>query len=302
MERSSLAKTGNERTGFLSQCLAVFQHEDINFLVTNRIPRGLVTRFMGWFSRIEQPFVRDLSMALWRAFSPDLDLSDASQQKFRSLHECFTRSLVPGARPVDPDPRVLTSPCDAILGACGRVRDGMALQAKGFPYPLLDLLGDRELLERHADSLYLTLRLTSTMYHRLHAPCSGRLDVIRYISGDTWNVNPIALERVERLFCKNERAVLDLQLENPDHAVTLVAVAAILVASIQIHGLQQPLSLQYRGPNHIPCAVAFDKGDELGYFQHGSTVLLFVRGPFRLADGLEAGQRLRMGEALLVPT
>ncbi|MBI1382378.1 MAG: phosphatidylserine decarboxylase [Planctomycetaceae bacterium] len=302
MDRVTLAKPKGARTGVLSQCLAVFQHEDINFLVTNRIPRGLATRFMGWFSRIEQPLVRDISMALWRAFSPDLDLSDAAQQSFRSLHECFTRSLVAGSRPVNPNPHVLTSPCDAILGAFGQVRDGMALQAKGFPYPLLDLLGDRELLERHADSTYVTLRLTSTMYHRLHAPCRGKLDVVRYISGDTWNVNPIALARVERLFCKNERAVLDLQLENPEHAVTLVAVAAILVASIQIHGLQQPLSLRYRGPNHVPCAVSFEKGDELGYFQHGSTVLLFVRGPFRLADGVQSGQRIRVGEALLVPT
>src|SRR5215813_14787054 len=98
----------------------VCQQEDLNFLLTNRIPRRLVTRFMGWFSRIEQPLVRDLSIGVWRFFS-DLDLSEAKTTQFRSMHDCFTRELKDGARPIDGDPAVLVSPCDAIVGACGTV-------------------------------------------------------------------------------------------------------------------------------------------------------------------------------------
>src|ERR1700754_875746 len=90
------------------------QQEDLNFLLTNRIPRRLATRFVGWFSKIEQPLVRDASIRLWRLFS-DLDLSEARQTRFKSLHDCFIRELKAGARPVDPDPAVLTSPCDAIV-------------------------------------------------------------------------------------------------------------------------------------------------------------------------------------------
>ena len=90
---------------------------------------------MGWFSQIEQPLVRDLSIALWRFFS-DLDLSEAKKTQFTSLHDCFIRELKDGARPVDPDPQVLVSPCDAIVGACGRDRRHRAVPGQGFPYTL----------------------------------------------------------------------------------------------------------------------------------------------------------------------
>src|SRR3978361_2036710 len=91
------------------------QQEDLNFLLTNRIPRAALTRFMGWFSKIEQPLIRDLSIACWRLFSA-LDLAEGHDAVFRSLHDCFTRELRPGLRPVDPDPAVMVSPCDAIIG------------------------------------------------------------------------------------------------------------------------------------------------------------------------------------------
>src|ERR1700720_2166359 len=98
---------------------ALSEQEDLNFLLTNRIPRAAVTRFMGWFSKIENPFVRDLSIACWRLFS-DLDLSEARKTEFKSLHDCFTRELREGLRPYDGDPQVVASPSDAIVGAFGR--------------------------------------------------------------------------------------------------------------------------------------------------------------------------------------
>src|ERR1700722_4810143 len=114
----------------------VVQQEDINFLLTNRVPRALLTHFMGWLSRIEQPLVCRSCIALWRLFS-DLDLSEAKATRFKSVHECFTPDLKTGARPIDPDPQTLVSPCDALVGAVGRVAEGLVLQAKGSAYPLL---------------------------------------------------------------------------------------------------------------------------------------------------------------------
>ncbi len=108
------------------------QQEDLNFLLTNRIPRRLVTRFIGWFSKIEQPLVRDLSIGLWRLFS-DLDLSEAKKSQFKSMHDCFIRELKEGTRPIDADPSVLVSPCDAIVGACGAIAGTEVVQVKGFP-------------------------------------------------------------------------------------------------------------------------------------------------------------------------
>src|ERR1700680_1807576 len=106
------------------------QPEDLNFLLTNRIPRAALTRFMGWFSKIENPLVRDASIACWRMFS-DLDLSEAKKTEFNSLHDCFTRELKPGLRPSDPDPAVVVSPCDAIIGAFGSIADTELVQING---------------------------------------------------------------------------------------------------------------------------------------------------------------------------
>lgn len=274
--------------------------EDLNFLLTNRIPRRLATRFMGWFSKLPTGPLTRATIALWRLFAPDLDLSDSKQARFRSLHDCFTRELRPGARPIDADPDVLTSPCDAIVGAHGRVAGTQVFQAKGFPYSLHDLFGDPELVERYRDGVFVTLRLKSTFYHRFHAPCDAALRRVVYISGDTWNVNPIALQRIERLFCKNERAVLDLELQQPGEHVAIVAVAAILVASIKLHCLPEPLHLRYRGPNVLPCDARFEKGDELGFFQHGSTLLVFASRGFRFGPHIGEGALVRVGQPLLV--
>ncbi len=272
------------------------QQEDINFLLTNRIPRRWLTLFVGRLSRIENRWVCAVCIRLWRLFS-DLDLSEAKLARFDSLRDCFTRELKDGARPVDPDPTVLTSPCDALVGACGRVKDGSVLQAKGFPYPLLDLLGDPELVRYYRGGQFVTLRLTSSMYHRFHAPYDCRVEQVNYVSGDTWNVNPIAPKRVEKLFCKNERAIIRCRL--PSGALmTLVPVAAILVASIRLRFLDVQLHLEYRGPNVIPCDVGLAKGEEMGWFEHGSTIIMLVPGSWSFAPGVELGTVIRMGEPL----
>lgn len=276
----------------------ILQQEDINFLLTNRIPRRLATRFLGWFSRIENPLLARASIAIWRLFA-DLDLRDARLQSFKSLHACFTRELKPGARTIDPDPRVLVSPCDAIVGACGTIDGTELLQAKGFPYSLKDLLVDPALIDAYRDGTYVTLRLTSSMYHRFHAPCDGTVEHVTYISGDTWNVNPVALKRVARLFCKNERAVIRTRLRGSDHLVTLVPVAAILVASIRLHFLDTMMNMNYRGATEIDCDASFRKGEELGWFEHGSTIILFAPPGFGLCGGICEEVVIRMGRALM---
>ena len=276
----------------------IVQHEDLNFLLTNRIPRRWLTLFLGWFSKLENPFIRDSSLALWRLFS-DLDLSEARQTHFKSLHDCFTRELKEGARPVDLDPTALVSPCDAIVGASGTIADGCLLQAKGFPYTLESLLGANrpELVSEYLGGSYVTLRLMSSMYHRFHAPYDCRVEQVTYISGDTWNVNPIALKRVEQLFCKNERAVIRCKLPS-GQLLTLVPVAAILVASIRLHFLDVLLHLKYRGPNVIPCDAMYRKGEEMGWFQHGSTIIVLAPPGVSLRPQLSEGQRIRMGQPL----
>jgi phosphatidylserine decarboxylase len=273
------------------------QQEDINFLFSNRIPRRLVTRFMGWWSRIEHPWICRGSIALWRLFS-DLDLSEAKTTHFKSLHDCFTRELKDGARPIEMGAAHLISPCDALVGACGPIARGMVLQAKGFPYSLSELTADAELARAYEGGHYATLRLTSSMYHRFHAPADCRVEQVNYISGDTWNVNPIALKRVARLFCKNERAVIRCRIAS-GALLTLVPVAAILVASIRLRFLDVLLHLRYRGPHVIPCDARLRRGEEMGWFEHGSTIIVLAPPGIRLAEGVIEGARLQMGRPLL---
>ena len=276
----------------------LFQQEDLNFLLTNRIPRRLATRCIGWFSKIENPLISSLSIGVWRLFA-DLDLSEAKQTRFKSMHDCFTRELKDGARPIDRDPAVLVSPCDAIVGACGAIAGTELFQIKGSSYRLEELLRDAGLVAAYRNGRYATLRLTSSMYHRFHAPHDCRVERVTYISGDAWNVNPIALKRVAKLFCKNERAIVETRLAAGGHRITLVPVAAILVASIRLNFLDTVAHVRDLGSTPVHCNASFAKGAEMGWFEHGSTIIVFAPDGFSLADNIADGEIVRMGQPLM---
>ena len=105
----------------------ISQQETLNFLLTNYLPRRLATQFIGWFSRIENPIIKKSSIFLWKCFADDLKLHEAKKKDFNSLHDCFIRELKKDARTIDPDPKNIISPCDAILGAHGKVEEKHAL-------------------------------------------------------------------------------------------------------------------------------------------------------------------------------
>lgn len=276
----------------------ILQQEDLNFLLTNRLPRIALTGWMGRLSKVRTPWVRDLSIWIWKQFS-DLDLSEAKKQHFDSLHDCFVRELKPGLRPFDPAADVVCSPSDGIVGACGPIEGGRLLQIKGMAYSLEELLGDPVVSARHQYGSYVTLRLTSSMYHRFHAPADCTVQRVTHIQGDTWNVNPIALKRVERLFCRNERAVIETRLEPSGLPLTLVPVGAILVSSIRLHFLDLRLHHDYTGPRVLECSSTLQRGQEMGWFEHGSTIIVLAPSGMRLHAGIACGQRVRAGEPLL---
>ena len=255
---------------------------------------------MGWFSKIENPLVRDASIACWRLFS-DLDLSAKPRKTdFKSLHDCFTRELKPGLRPLDPDPSIVASPSDAIVGAhsarsptpnCSRsraptIRCSTCSAIPNWWTPTATAASSR-------------LRLTSSMYHRFHAPADCRIERVTFISGDTWNVNPIALKRVERLFCKNERAVIRTRLGSGE-----VADAG---AGRRHSGGEHPAAFprphaqrrRRRGPTVFPCESSVRKGDEMGWFEHGSTIIVLAPDHFEFCDNVSEGARIIAGQPLM---
>ena len=204
------------------------------------------------------------------------------------MHDCFIRELKDGARPIDPDPAILVSPCDAIVGACGPIAGHRAAPGQGLSlHAARTCSATPELVERYRDGRYVTLRLTSSMYHRFHAPHDCRVEQVTYISGDTWNVNPIALKRVEKLFCKNERAVIRTRLAAtgaPRHAG----------AGGGHSGGQHPAAFPRRAAaprapraeRHSLRMRRFRKGEEMGWFEHGSTIIVFAPGGFTLCDNV----------------
>ena len=279
---------------------ATVGRDGVNYLVTNYIPRRLATRAMGWFSRVEQPVVAGLSLAIWRAAAGDaLRLDEAARTDFRSIHDCFTRTLKPGARPIDRRAGVIVSPCDGIVVAAGRIADTTLVQAKGFTYTLDDLLQDPALAARCRDGSYVTLRLTSTMYHRFHAPDDGRVTTVCHVPGDTWNVNPPALARVPRLYCRNERVIIPIALDAGARSLVLVPVGAILVGSVHLHFTRLARRRRPSRIRQVRCDAAFRRGEELGFFHHGSTIIVLAPPGLAPVAGVVEGARLRVGQPLL---
>jgi phosphatidylserine decarboxylase len=269
----------------------------LNFILTNGFPRRTATRLAGWFCRVRHPLVRDLSIAVWRRFC-DVDLADAKKTRFDSLHDCFVRELREGARPADPTPRTVVSPCDALTGACGAIRGDELLQVKGSSYPLVELLRDKTTAAALQGGVYATLRLTAGMYHRFHAPHDVRVESVRHVPGEVWNVNPPTLQRIDRVYCRNERAIIRLRLEPGGQLLVVVAVAAVLVAGIRLRlggTVVDPRKLE-DGP--VP-PTALAKGQEMGWFEHGSTIIVLAPAGFVLAPGVEPGARRRAGQPLL---
>ena len=223
---------------------------------------------------------------VWRLFA-DLDLSDAKKTRFASLHDCFIRELKPGARAGRSRPGGADQPLRRHRRRLRRRCDGHEVfQAKGFPYTLDGPVRRRRSgRAASATAATSTLRLTSSMYHRFHAPHDCRVEQVTYISGDTWNVNPIALKRVERLFCRNERAVIDAApaRRRPPHRAG---------AGGGDPGGQHPAALPRRAAAPaLPRAERdrratrrFRKGEEMGWFEHGSTIIVFA------PQGLRAGR------------
>ena len=272
--------------------------DGLNFVLTNFIPRRLASAWVGRISASENRLICAVSLWTWRCFA-DIDLADADRKQFRSMRDCFTRRLQPGARPIDATPSMLTSPCDAIVGAFGTVAAGRVMQVKGMDYALSELLDDPD----HAASLeggcFVTLRLTSAMYHRFHAPHDCRVAQVRHIYGDRWNVNPPTLRRVRRLFCRNERVVVRAVLADGGQPLTLVAVAAILVSGIRLAFLRLEADGGCPVRRTYECDAEMAKGAEMGWFEHGSTIIVLAPKGFTVADTVRLGDQIRMGQPLL---
>lgn len=239
--------------------------------------------------------------AYCRAYSIDLDDYEVPKGGFRTFDAFFTRQLKPGLRPLDPEPDALLSPADGRVEDIGTIEAGAKLLIKGHSYSVAELLADRWAASLYAGGQFAVVYLSPRDYHRVHTPVDGRVRAVRHVPGSLFPVNAIGLQHIPRLFARNERVVIE-QSSAVHGPVTTVMVGAIGVGRIslafdselvtnngRVYG--ERIYLGQEGP-------LLARGDELGTFHLGSTVIIFSGPGAGLAPVCRPGQRVRMGEAV----
>lgn len=296
-----------------------------------RLPQGLISRCTGWLAAasIPGPFRRPILGAFARAVGIDVTEAEKPLSEYPSVSHFFTRRLRTGVRGWPSDPGVPASPVDGRVGAVGRIRNGEAIQAKGIPYQVAELLGvgagerveDRRgkeeeegstLVPRLEGGTFVTLYLSPRDYHRIHAPLGGVVQWGRIVPGALFPVNASAVAAIPRLFPRNERLVA--WIEGTGAPVGLVAVGAFNVGGIS--ALYDPAwhraagagrSLTNRRGRHVPETRRYDpprrieRGEELMAFHLGSTVVLLFGADDSRGDvhpSVRPGEVIRLGAPL----
>jgi phosphatidylserine decarboxylase len=264
------------------------------------IPQHGLSRLVGMLARSEVPWIKTTFISLFmKRFG--IDLSEAQIEdpdRFETFNAFFTRALKPDARPLEAsDAADIACPADGAVSQLGAIRANQVFQAKGHDYSLYDLLGgDSALASEFTNGQFATIYLSPRDYHRVHMPMTGTLRETRYVPGDLFSVNEATANGVPNLFARNERLVCIFDTEHGPAAVILVG--AMIVAGIEtvFSGQVTPLPKQVVTTDYQRTApITLEKGDELGRFLLGSTVvLLFPEGKARFESDLKAGGLVRV--------
>ncbi len=259
------------------------------------LPQHALSRLLGRIAN-SPLLARPLIHAFSAAYGVNLQEAQRGEiDEYRTFNDFFTRSLAAGARPLPDDTAALVSPADGIISQYGTIGDGQLLQAKGIRYPLTSLLRDQNADRTFDRGWFATIYLAPADYHRVHVPCDARLIRSTAVPGELFSVNASTEAGVERLFCRNERLVM--QFETAVGTMALVMIGALIVASIEtVFGTpESPYAKQTiaRHDRH------FSRGEEIGRFLLGSTVIVVLpQGAVQPEHDLAVGQRKRMGETL----
>jgi phosphatidylserine decarboxylase len=271
------------------------------------LPKHLLTRIVYSVARSRSPTIRNLLLRNFlRAY--EVNLAEAAQPDpyaYASFNEFFTRALRPGARPIA-ESDAIVSPVDGTVSQCGYIEADLLLQAKGHNYSLQELLaGDAESADRFRHGSFACIYLAPYNYHRIHVPVDARVRRNIYVPGELFSVNAATARTVRALFARNERLICDF--DTPVGRMAVILVGALFVGSVEtVHcGEVNPLPRRQRGPQSIKRGVGreFSRGEELGRFNMGSTViLLFERGRIRWDAALAPLATVQMGRAIAYRT
>jgi phosphatidylserine decarboxylase len=264
------------------------------------LPRRGLSRTVGWLARRRAPrFVLD---PILRWYSGHYGVNElemkAPLESYATFVEFFTRPLRDGVRPHDPDPLAITSCADGRVQRAGRIEAGTLLQVKGLTYTVEALLGDApDAVPFHEGACHVAY-LSPGDYHRYHWPWSGRVEKVRHIPGELWPVNETAVHSVRSLFAENERVVV-LGTTDTGHRFAYIPVGALNVGSIRLsfHDVTTNHA-RADAPETWDVDVAFARGDECGWFELGSTIVLLLEASAGTFDPLQPGRALKVGERI----
>lgn len=265
----------------------------------HRLPQNAMSRAMGKItaSRISRLAIRRYV----RHYNIDLSVVEKPLDEYRTLKEFFTRRLKPQARPIVQSLDAVASPVDGTISQMGEITAGTLIQAKGKAYSLDQLLGaDAEMAQRFCGGQFITIYLSPRDYHRIHMPVTGRLVQYTYLPGRLYPVNQIGVEQVDQLFARNERLITYINSEMAG-CVAVVKVGALFVGSVKVTYNAATTNVKHGQTESKPLhpSPRYDKGEELGWFEFGSTViLLFEPGMVAWAPGIQEGRPILMGQHL----
>jgi len=273
-------------------------------LLQHLLPKRLITALVYRIARIESAAVKTVLIRVFaRAYRVNLEEALVPPGGYRSFNAFFTRALRPGARPLDTDPTTVTSPSDGTVAECGDLDRDRILQAqlvaKRRTYALGAFLGDEDRAQPFIGGRFATIYLAPYNYHRVHVPLEGTLTALHYEPGLLYSVNMTTAAWVDALYVKNERLVC--HFDSPLGPYVLVFVGALNVGSVSLTGLGEVLPRADRraGPLPLPSQRTYRRGDKLGWFNMGSTVvLIFSPGAIDFVDGIGHGTVVQMGQRL----
>lgn len=248
--------------------------------MTELTSRKWISRLMGRFSHSGAS--RLLIPTFAKSYGIPLEEAEKDIKEYRTLNEFFTRKLKPDMRPIHPMPEGLISPVDALITAMGEIQSGTILNVKGQDYSLQELLNYSPRTETYNHGYFFVLYLSPTDYHRIHAPVAGRKLESEHIKGKVYPVNDFGMRHMRTVLSRNERLITYISHDLGEVAV--VKVGAMNVSSIKYTDVE---------------ATRWDRGDDLAYFEFGSTVVLLIEnGTFEPLSKLNIGSKVKMGEPL----
>jgi phosphatidylserine decarboxylase len=264
------------------------------------LPQHALSRLILWATRVRKPWFKNwLVRGFLKLYAVDMDeAAQSDPYSFASFNDFFTRALKNGSRPIAPDPRAIACPVDGMISEAGAIEGDRLLQAKNRSYTLAELLAAQPWASRFQGGSFATIYLAPFNYHRVHIPLRGQLRETVYVPGRLFSVNSVTASYVPRLFARNERVLTLFDTEFGPFA--LVMVGALNVGSMATVWAGDITPAARRAVTRLPLKpLQFEKGEEIGRFNMGSTViLLFEANRARWHSGVRAGASVRLGQSL----